>query len=185
MSGELETPRLLLRPVIPADRDDLFALEQDPEVMRFLNGGKPTPPDGIDPSVDFLMPRGAEQGIWSAREKVSGAFVGWFSLYDHGDGTAELGYRLRRAVWRLGYASEGARALVESGFSRFGFTRIIATTMAVNEASRRVLEKAGLTHVGTFHVDGPDRLPGAEHGDVEYEIRRETWSAAAQITRGA
>ncbi|WP_181179652.1 GNAT family N-acetyltransferase [Mesorhizobium sp. B2-7-1] len=90
MSQEVETPRLLLKPVIPADRDDLFALEQDPDVMRFLNGGGPTPPDGIDPSVDFLMPRGIELGVWSAREKVSGAFVGWFSLYDRGDGSAEL-----------------------------------------------------------------------------------------------
>jgi RimJ/RimL family protein N-acetyltransferase len=133
----------------------------------------------------FLMPRGTEQGVWSAREKVSGAFVGWFSLYDRGDGSAELGYRLRRAAWRLGYASEGANALVEAGFSRFGFSRIIASTMAVNKASRRVLEKAGLTHVGTFYVEGPDRLPGAEHGDVEYEIRRETWNASAQITQGA
>ncbi|TPN81599.1 GNAT family N-acetyltransferase [Mesorhizobium sp. CU2] len=172
MQQDLETPRLRLRPVSPADRDDLFALEQDPQVMRFLNGGRPTPLDGTDPSVDFLMPRGTEQDVWSAREKVSGAFVGWFALYDRGDGSAELGYRLRRAVWGLGYASEGARALVEAGFSCFGFARIIANTMAINEASRRVLEKTGFTHVRTFHVEGLDRLPGAEHGDVEYEIRR-------------
>jgi RimJ/RimL family protein N-acetyltransferase len=46
--------------------------------------------------------------------------------------------------------------------------------MAVNTASRRVLEKAGLVHVGTFYVEGPDRLPGAEYGDVDYEIRRRT-----------
>ena len=185
MPQDLETPRLCLRPVSPADRDELYALEQDPEVMRFLNGGRPTPLDGIDPSVDFLMPRGTEQGVWSAREKACGAFVGWFSLYDRGDGSAELGYRLRRAVWGLGYASEGAKALVEAGFARFGFTRIIASTMAVNKASRRVLEKTGFTHVGTFYVEGPDSLPGAEHGDVEYEISRDMWSESPQITQGA
>ena len=172
MLEDLETPRLRLRPVHQADRDDLFALEQDPEVMRFLNGGKPTPPDGIDPCVDFLMPRGGEKGIWSAREKTSAAFVGWFSLQGRGDDTAELGYRLRRAMWGRGYASEGATALVEAGLSRFGFTRIVASTMAVNQASRRVLEKAGLVHIGTFYVEGPDRLLEAEHGDVDYEIRR-------------
>lgn len=172
MSEELETRRLRLVPVSPADRGDLFALEQDAEVMRFLNGGRPTPFDGIDPSSDFLMPRGGEQGVWSAREKVSERFVGWFSLRDRADGSAELGYRLRRSMWGLGYASEGAMALVEAGFSRFGFARILASTMAVNRASRRVLEKAGLVHVATFYVDGPDSLPGAEHGDVTYEIRR-------------
>lgn len=172
MLEDLETSRLRLRPVRQADRDDLFALEQDPQVMRFLNGGKPTPPDGIDPSVDFLMPRGGEKGIWSAQEKASSAFVGWFSLRARGGDSAELGYRLRRAMWGRGYASEGAAALVEAGLSRFGYTRIVASTMAVNQASRRVLEKAGLVHVGTFYVEGPDRLPGAEHGDVDYEIRR-------------
>lgn len=182
MSKELETRRLRLKPVSQADRDDLFALEQDPEVMRFLNGGKPTPLDGIDPSVDFLMPRGGEQGIWSAREKASEAFVGWFALNDNGDGTAELGYRLRQVMWGLGYASEGAKALVDAGFSRFGFARIVAGTMAVNYASRRVLEKVGLVYVGTVFADWPDPLPGAEHGDVEYEIRRDVWS---QITQGA
>jgi RimJ/RimL family protein N-acetyltransferase len=172
MPQELETARLWLRPVSQADRGDLLALEQDPEVMRFLNGGRPTRPDGIDPSVDFLMPRGGEKGVWSAREQTSAAFIGWFSLRDRGDDSAELGYRLRRAVWGRGYASEGAAALVGAGLSRFGFTRIVAGTMAVNQASRRVLEKAGLVHVGTFYVERPDRLPGAEHGDVDYEIRR-------------
>jgi RimJ/RimL family protein N-acetyltransferase len=174
MPQDLETPRLRLSPVSRGDRDDLFALEQDPEVMRFLNGGRPTPLDGNEPSAGFLMPRGGEAGIWSARDKTSQGFVGWFSLRDRGGYTAELGYRLRRPMWGLGYASEGATALVEAGFSRFGFTRIVASTMAANKSSRRVLEKAGLVHVATFHTDWPDPLPGAELGEAEYEIRLES-----------
>ncbi len=174
----LETARLRLRPSVAGDRDDLFALEQDAEVMRFLNGGEPTPLDGVDADADFLMPRGGEAGMWVAEEKPSGAFVGWFSLYDHGDGKAELGYRLRRAAWGQGYGSEGAKALVDAGFSRFGFVHIVANTMAVNWGSRRVMENAGLVYVRTFHADWPDPLPGSEEGEVEYAVTRETWSFA-------
>lgn len=180
----LETARLTLRPSTADDRDDLFALEQDAEVMRFLNGGEPTPLDGVDADADFLMPRGGEAGIWVAVEKLSGAFAGWFSLWDYGDGVAELGYRLRRAVWGRGYGSEGAKVLVDTGFSQLGFTRIIANTMAVNRASRRVMEKAGLAFVRTVHADWPDPLPGSEQGDVEYAITREAWSEAVRQRRG-
>lgn len=178
MTMVLETVRLRLRPSTTDDRDDLFALEQDAEVMHFLNGGEPTPLDGVDPEADFLMPRGGEAGIWVAEEKASGAFVGWFSLYDHGGGKAELGYRLRRPVWGRGYGSEGAKALVDAGFSQLGLARIVANTMAVNKGSRRVMEKAGLVHVHTVYFDWPDPLPGSEEGDVEYAITREAWSQA-------
>jgi RimJ/RimL family protein N-acetyltransferase len=47
--------------------------------------------------------------------------------------------------------------------------------MVVNVASRRVIEKAGMRLVRTYHADWPERLPGDEHGDVEYEITRGEW----------
>ncbi|MFD9897777.1 GNAT family N-acetyltransferase [Mesorhizobium sp. NPDC059025] len=185
MTIMLETAQLRLRPSAASDRDDLFALEQDAEVMRFLNGGRSTPLDGVDPDADFMMPRGGEAGIWVALAKATGAFVGWFSLHDHGDGTAELGYRLRRAAWGQGYGSEGARALVDAGFSQLGFVRIVANTMSVNRGSRRVMEKAGLVHVRTVHLDWPDPLPGSEEGDVEYAITREAWSEVSSRKAGS
>jgi RimJ/RimL family protein N-acetyltransferase len=52
--------------------------------------------------------------------------------------------------------------------------------MAVNAASRRVMEKTGLRYVRTFHAEWPDRIDGDEHGDVEYAITRQEWAA----TRG-
>lgn len=159
---ELQTARLRLRPAAQCDRDDLIALEQDSEVMRFLDDGS-------------LKPRGGEPGVWTAREKSSDAFVGWFALYDRGDGTGDLGYRLRRVMWGSGYASEGAKRLVDFGFSELGLARIVADAMAVNLASRRVMERAGLVHMRTIH---PGYTNGAELGDVEYEITRDTWSGA-------
>lgn len=185
MTMVIETARLRLRPSAASDRDDLFALEQDPQVMRYLNGGEPTPLSGIDPDADFLMPRGDEDGIFVVVEASTQAFAGWFSLRDHGNGKAELGYRPRRAVWGCGYGAEGAEALVEAGFSHFGFSRIVATTMAVNLPSRRVMEKAGLRYVRTAYFDWPDPLPGSEQGDVEYALTREDWLGSARKGRPA
>ena len=84
----------------------------------------------------------------------------------------ELGYRLRREVWGQGYATEGSRALVDKAFGELGVERVYASTMAVNVASRRVMEKAGMRYVRTFDADWPVRIPGDEEGDVEYAIDR-------------
>ena len=89
---------------------------------------------------------------------------------------AELGYRLRRMDWGQGLASEGASALVNWGFRSGGYDKIVGTTMAVNHASRRVMEKIGMTHARTDHVDRPDPIPGSEEGEVWYELTRSGWS---------
>ena len=69
-------------------------------------------------------------------------------------------------------ASEGAAALIRYGFETAGHDRIVATTMAVNRASRRVMEKIGMHHTRTVHTGYSDPIPGIEHGEVWYEIRR-------------
>ena len=97
-------------------------------------------------------------------------------------GVTELGYRLRRSAWGHGYATEGARALVRRAFAGLGVQEVVATTMAVNTGSRRVLEKAGLRLARTVHLDWPDPLPGTEHGEVEYRLRRAEWLAATRVS---
>ena len=63
------------------------------------------------------------------------------------------------------------------GFAELGCERVTAEAMAVNVASRRVMEKAGLRYVRTFHQDWPVRIPGDEHGDVEYTLDRAQWES--------
>lgn len=171
----LDTVRLALRPVTPADRADLIALEADPLVMQFLNGGLPVPEAGL-PDGDFLTPRGHEPEVLAARDRETGHFVGWFALFDDGlvDGvrTAELGYRLRRTAWGQGYATEAAKALVAVALNDMGFDCVKAETMAANLGSRRVMEKAGMVLVRTEVRPWPTPLPGAELGEVTYAIRR-------------
>lgn len=171
----LQTMHMTLRPCCPDDCADFIELERDPEVMRFLNGGHAVDHDRIDPNATFLMPRGTEAHVWTARRTTNSAFVGWFCLWPESETLAELGYRLRRQEWGQGLASEGALALVDWGFRSAGYDKIVATTMAVNHPSRRVMEKIGMKQARTVHVDGPDPIPGSEHGEVWYEVMRSGW----------
>jgi len=171
----ISTPRLDLRPATPADRAHLVALEADPEVMRWLNGGQPVPEPGC-PDAHFLTPRGTEPEVLVAHERATGRFIGWFALFDDGwvDGqrTAEAGYRLVRAAWGRGFATEGVSALVGQALESLGFDRVRALTLAVNAGSRRVLEKAGFRHVATVFPAFVPPLPGGDAGEVVYERRR-------------
>jgi RimJ/RimL family protein N-acetyltransferase len=178
----LETERLVLRRFTEDDVENLVELDSDPEVMRFINGGRPTPREEIESEVlpAFLRyyERFAGYGFWAAVEKSTGEFVGWFHLRPteaDRPHDVELGYRLRRSAWGKGYASEGSRALIDKGFAEFGVQRVFASTMVVNVASRRVMEKAGLRLVRTFHQPWPDYIEGEEQGDVEYALLRSEW----------
>lgn len=171
-----ETERLRLRRFSMADVDALVELDSDPEVMRFLTGGVATPlatvRDEQLPKLLAQYDRHPGLGRWAALDRGTGDFLGWFALDPSPDGTeAELGYRLRRSAWGRGLATEGSRALVRYAFDRVGVRRVWAETMAVNDRSRRVLAKAGLRHVRTFHLQWDDPTPGTEHGEVEYEVR--------------
>jgi RimJ/RimL family protein N-acetyltransferase len=180
----LETERLRLRAFTdgPADEDRLVALDGDPEVMRFLTGGRPTARAEVREQV---LPRllrryarlGELPGYWAAEERAGGRFLGWFEFrpLDDGNTTVELGYRLGRDAWGHGYATEGSRALVHRGFAELGVERVIATTMAVNARSRRVMEKAGLSYARTFFADWAEAIEGSEHGEVEYAVTQEEW----------
>ena len=153
----LETERLILSEFTEDDVDNLVELDSDPEVMRYLNSGIPSPRLLVERSI---LPRFLSYyqrydgfGVWAAIEKSSGAFIGWFSLRPHDESCpdeVELGYRLRRSAWGHGYATEGARALIRKGFTELGVQRVTANTYEHNAASRRVMEKAGMTLVRSY-----------------------------------
>ncbi len=185
MTTLLRTARLHLRQFTRDDLDELVELDADPKVMRFINGGRPTPleelRDDILPSWLGYYQRGDGWGFWAADDLTNGAFLGWFHLRPRRSDPPdqpELGYRLRRDAWGKGLATEGSRALIDAAFGQLGAIRVHASTMAVNIGSRRVMEKAGMRFVRLFHGEWPERIPGDEHGDVEYAISREEWAAS-------
>lgn len=179
----LETERMRLRRFTTADVDLLVCLDRDPAVRRFVEDGRPvdreTATEDLRHSLDWYA-RSEVYGFWVAVEKATGRFLGWFHLRPAPDGPPdqpELGYRLLSDSWGRGYATEGSRALIDRGFQSSDAERIVAETMAVHVASRRVMEKAGMRYVGTFRTTWPVHIPGDEAGDVEYAITRAEWEA--------
>jgi RimJ/RimL family protein N-acetyltransferase len=196
----LETARLVLRRFREDDADNLFRLDNDPSVMRFLSGGTPTPRDLIETDILPMFLNYDEGfpafGFWAADDKASGRFLGWFSFRasDEADpGEVTLGFRLRRDAWGQGYATEGARALIRMGFTELGVQRVVATTYQDNLASRRVMEKAGMTLsrrfrmtaadldcIDTYHVASQDLWEG---DDVENSLQKADWEEQERASR--
>jgi len=180
----LDTERLALRRFTADDADLLIELDSDPAVMRYLTGGEPTAPKDVRerdlPSILAGYKRwGGDFGLFAAQDKDRGAFVGWFILRPEQGGSldeVELGYRLRQAEWGKGYATEGSRALLSKAFTELGVRLVWGATMSVNEGSRKVMEKVGMTVTDTLDTP-PDMqtIEGSEHGGVRYEISKEQW----------
>lgn len=181
----LETERLALRQFVPSDLDALVELYNDADVMHFINNGQPVPREEVRGDLDHFLGwhrRSDDRGFWAAIERSSERFVGWFHFRPHEvdqPRVVEVGYRLHRSAWGRGLASEGTKALIDHGFATSDIDRVTAETMAVHTASRRVMEHAGMRLVRTFQSDWPVRIPGDEHGDVEYAIDRADWQGAA------
>ncbi len=181
--AHLVTPRMALRRFTSDDVDLLVELDSDLEVMRFLTGRATERDEMRDvwmPRILAAYQRNPGFGRWAAQLRDTGEFVGWFGLRIDADADAsevELGYRLRRAAWGQGLATEGGRILVDYAFAHPEVRRVFAETMAVNLRSRRVLEKVGLSYARSVHRYFDNPLPGSDLGEVEYELLRAEWAA--------
>ena len=184
MPAFLETERLVLRHVTADDAGNLYDLNSDPDVMLFLTGGEPTPREDIENRVipRFLgfHERSSWQGYWAAEVKPEREFIGWFHLLPDDSGNVDLGYRLRKAAWNKGYATEVSRALIRKCFTELGVERMTAHTLTINRASRRVMEKCGLTLVETHPTREHSAIQGADQGDVVYALTSRQWEENAR-----
>jgi RimJ/RimL family protein N-acetyltransferase len=187
----LETERLILRHLCEGDRENLYELDNDPEVMRYLNGGIATPwqifEEEIFPGFLNYDPQYPGYGFWALDEKTPHRFIGWLSYRPTGADPLEvtLGFRIKRAFWGQGFAAEGAGAVLRKGFTEMGVHRVAATTYEKNLASRRVLEKIGMKLVRKFRISAEDLektgtfFAGAleiwDGYDLEYALTRSEW----------
>lgn len=143
----VETRRLRLRPFERADEeswhDTIFA---DAEVMRFLPGGVPRERERTAGAVGRVLDSWERRGIgfWAC-ETLDGTFVGHAGLNAIEDGEIEVLYGFGRAYWGRGFATEAAAASLRYGFVDRGLEKIVALAVPENAASRRVMEKLGMT----------------------------------------
>ena len=194
----LRTARLLLIPLVDRHLDLEIQLDSDPEVLRYISGRARSRAEVIAAHAQRMTLAAKVDGLgyWMAfgsddetrdatapEREDDGAFVGLMMLPPaHGpdqpnDPTvSDLGYRLVRRYWRRGLASEASRVLLRHAFETVGQKRVIAQTMAANLGSRGVMEAIGMQYVRTYFPPWDDPLPGADSGEVEYEMTRSTWT---------
>jgi len=165
-----ETEHLQLRGFTDteADAELLFELDSDPEVMRFIGPFRGPTVEAYRERIrtvwlPYYSPH-SSRGFWALHEKTAGQFVGWCFVRPATDykyaaeagwtrpSDLELGYRLRRASWGRGLATEASTALVRLALADPSVTCIVAAALVPNRASTRVMEKIGMKRVREFAV---------------------------------
>ena len=164
----LETERLLFRDHEPRDLEPFCAIEMDAEVRRFV-GGFPRTRREAGKRFGELLRSKSTLPFCAAVLKESGEYIGRCGLHplpvwqpalrlaprpDGPRAYAALGFYLARRYWGRGLATEAARAFVDYGFRQLKLPRIVATAEVGNDASIRVLEKAGFELVAVEEGDG-------------------------------
>lgn len=145
----LTTERLILRTWTEDDIDPYFRINQDPKVIEFLRG--PLTREQVANFIPAVNSHGEKHGytLWATELKATGELIGYIGLNytdwpAHFTPVPEIGWRLGSQYWGNGYATEGARAVLEYGFMICNLPEIVSFTVPANMRSRRVMEKIGL-----------------------------------------
>jgi len=158
MDSPIITERLILRKFQPEDAEAMFELDSNPAVHTYLGNNPMQTMDQARDIIKSLLSQYEEHGIgrWAAIEKSSGKFIGWSGLkfmtdpINNRSHYYDVGYRFIPQFWGKGYATESAKAALEYGFTKMNMQEIVGTVSIENHASRRALEKCGLTFVEKF-----------------------------------
>ena len=170
MTVSLRTPRLLLRPWRDEDVAAFAELSADPAVMEY-----PVPLPGW---VARTRAHWDEHGFgqWVVEIPGEASFIGVVGLnttsYEaHFTPAVEVAWRLARAYWGRGYATEAAQAALDYGFEKLALAEIVATTVPANQRSRRVMERLGMTRAPEDDFDIPHLPEGPLKRHVLYRSR--------------
>ena len=148
-NSQLETERLILRPMRATDIDSLYLIFTDRKVMAAFNHDPFTPEQmqaWLRRNLDHQNTYG--YGLFSVILKKTGELIGDCGLEQMDDiGAAELGYDFQSAFWNQGYATEAARAVRDYAFGVLRLPELISLIRVGNLPSKRVAEKVGMTLV--------------------------------------
>jgi ribosomal-protein-alanine N-acetyltransferase len=152
----VETQRLLLRQFTIEDAGEMFRLNSDPDVIRHTGD---VPFYDSEEARNFIKNYKAYQsagyGRMSILLKGSGAYLGWCGLnLDMETGETDIGFRLLKAEWGKGYATEAASACLQKGFDDHGLKKVIGRAMEQNIKSIKVLKNLGMKFERAFEAHG-------------------------------
>ncbi len=177
---EIETEQLLLRRFTPQDFDALFKILSNPEVTKFFGeGDTPSKEETfslLNKYIDFYWQE-YHLGKWAVIYRATGELIG-FCGYTMIRKTPEMAYLIAREFWGLGLATEAAYASLRYGFEVINVEQVCAFTRPENVASKRVLEKIGMTYETVEALYGYvfDKFSIAKAGfqlnDSTFNIRR-------------
>lgn len=181
----VESDRLILREWRDSDIAPFHAICSDPEVMATLG------PLMTITEVEALVARMRElqrqlgHCFWTVEEKASGDLIGWCGVIRGREGTPihslpEIGWRLARAKWGVGFASEAARVAVKWSFENLPDDSVWAITSKQNMRSRAVMERLGMKYQTDLDFDRLTIAPDSDlYEHVTYRISRPDWNENA------
>jgi RimJ/RimL family protein N-acetyltransferase len=183
----LRTSRLVMRRWQASDREPFAALNADPQTMRFF-------PSTLDRAAsDALIDRIEERfeaqgfGLWALEIAGTSQFIGFTGLNPMPDdmpgaGGMEVGWRLARAAWHNGYATEAARAALDVALGRLQMAEVYSMTAVLNEPSQAVMRRLGLSEFARCHHPRvPEGSPLRPH--VIYRLTRHSGWPTSQGSR--
>ena len=177
----LNTPRLNLRQWREGDREPFATMNADPAVMQFFPALQSR--ESSNASIDAWQSQFAAQGWsnWAVELVESGEFIGFIGLtvprrVFSFSPCVEIGWRLARAHWGHGYATEGALAALRAGFGQIGLAEVVSFTALANMRSRAVMERIGMRNDNQDfeHSGVPEGNPLRQH--CLYKVTRRQWS---------
>lgn len=177
---EFDTPRLALRVWQHRHRAPFAAMNADAEVMRFFPA--PLSAEQTNAGIDIWCQQFAENGWsnWAVELLATREFIGFIGLSVPRrqlpfSPCVEIGWRLKRAAWRQGYATEGAKACLRVGFEQLGLDEIVSFTTLGNLPSIAVMKRIGMhrAQADFEHPAVPEGNPLRRH--CLYKIRRTQW----------
>ena len=179
---ELETPRLRMRQWRESDREPFAVLNTDPVVMEFFPALVTR--EASDASIDAWQSQFAQRGWsnWAVEVAETQTFIGFVGLSIPRrvfpfSTCVEIGWRLARAHWGNGFATEGARGALRVGIEQLALPEIVSFTTVLNLRSRAVMERIGMhdTHEDFNHPGIPEGHPQRLH--CLYRMSQAQWSA--------
>ena len=152
---EIETDRLLLRPILLSDAQNLYELVSDKKVLKYLAGMPEY--TGVEMAVDYISGKLEKKYKnndfydWAVVLKSENKMIGRISVYKQDDyrRMADLVWQLNANYRNKGYMSEGVKAVINHLFE-IGFERIEAFADVENKASTKVMAKVGMQYEGTL-----------------------------------
>ena len=141
MDTVLETERLIMDRVRETDREDYFRnISHDRKVLETFICRYAETPDEVDLSAYIH-----NEKLFAVRLKETGRLIGIILYFDETGDSCEIGYGIGSSYWNNGYMTEAVKRFLSYCFEEKGFQTVYASFFTGNEASRRVMEKCGMT----------------------------------------